>query len=445
MKIYAIISLVLIISFIQLSCNNPTSPPTPPEITGSVVLKVLDVSCTEAFLKVTALRSVLPVKVTLRKDDSTYINFPLSNTDTVLVDTSLQPGETYKYQSVINIDSREEKSDTVQARTLNVTSDNYTWKKYYLGNGIGFHDCAIVSENDIWCVGMINVYDSSSSDYKSYNAAHWDGTKWELKQTYFPTVCGQAHLTAYESNTLFAPGDGQVWMSSSGDKLAILKDGDQVDKFCLPSSVSMTIRKIWGASSNDFYLVGLEGGIAHYYNSTWQKIPSNTDWGIYDIYGDKNPFTNQTEIICGSSTGFNSYGSELIRINNDETTHKLDPTGLGEDCTHPWFKAGIRYYVVGDGLYEKTYKDTTKWINLNQNLRITSFYMDRIAGNGLNDIVVVGAFGNFLHFNGLAWHNLTSQTALSYGAYYALAVKGNLVVAAGYESNQGVILIGRHL
>jgi len=152
------------------------------------------------------------------------------------------------------------------------------------------------------------------------------------------------------------------------------------------------------------------------------------------------------EIICTLGHGIDHPGpwSDLIRINNDFTTQKLDLTGLGQVYNALWFKSGIRYYIVGDGLYEKTYKDSTIWVNLNANRRITSYYMSSISGTGLNNIIVVGAYGELLHYNGSKWKSFRNQTSLNNGGYSSVATEGGTVIAVGYDGRKAVVLMGHH-
>jgi hypothetical protein len=138
-------------------------------------------------------------------------------------------------------------------------------------------------------------------------------------------------------------------------------------------------------------------------------VGSGTDWNIIDTWGDTNPFNHQTEIICGVGKGLDQPGprSDIIRIKEDLTTEKLDLTGLGQVYAPIWF-------------------------------------MSCIQGTGLNNIVVAGAYGEFIHFNGSKWKSLRDQTSLENGTYYSVAVKANIVAAVGQNQNQGVILIGYH-
>jgi len=61
----------------------------------------------------------------------------------------------------------------------------------------------------------------------------------------------------------------------------------------------------------------------------------------------------------------------------------------------------------------------------------------------VNDIFIVGDFGEILHYNGVSWMNYTSQTGMEDGYYLSLAFKDNLVVSVGQVYDKGVIAIGR--
>ncbi len=62
------------------------------------------------------------------------------------------------------INSEEQKSDTLQVRTLDTTSNNFTWQTFTFGDADAgsseIYDAAIISEDNIWCVGEVNVNDT---------------------------------------------------------------------------------------------------------------------------------------------------------------------------------------------------------------------------------------------------------------------------------------------
>ena len=56
---------------------------------------------------------------------------------------------------------------------------------------------------------------------------------------------------------------------------------------------------------------------------------------------------------------------------------------------------------------------------------------------------MVGAFGEFLHFNGVRWKSHLNETGLFNGAFLSVDVKNNLVVSVGYEATQAKIMTGQ--
>ena len=305
---------ICLFSFLNFSCNT-TDPPD----NQIIKLTVEDVSCTEAWLKLETENLDLPAQINLYADDKLKSNYTLSSNDTTLYVDSLLPNRNYNFHSTIHpINQAEIKSNELSVTTLDTTSHNFTWQTFTFGGEAGsctLFDVAIINENSIWAVGEIYLKDSLGNyDPHAYNAVHWNGEKWELKKIYFPTVCGQSSLTSYPAKAIFAFEDGQIWISSSGDKIAVLKDGTQIDKFCLPSNVAMSINKLWGTSSDDLYAVGNNGNIAHYQNGVWTRIVSGTDLNINDIWGEYNSTTKQYEILCAASNILESPDREILKI-----------------------------------------------------------------------------------------------------------------------------------
>ena len=439
-NIFAFLTLLFLL-LPQQSCNTTEPPPFKEELPKAIKLKLLDVSCTEAFIKVSAADTVLPVNITLKKDNTALFSFTLTKTDTVVIDTTLQPNITYSYQTTAQIKGKEENSDTIQVKTLNTTSHNFTWQKFEFG-GMGgssvLYDVAIINENDIWAVG--EIYADTTG--QAYNAVHWNGTSWELKriQTYF-----RGNLITVPLEGIFAFSSTDIWMVGS---LPIHGNGNDWTMYDLRTTVdpNLSLSKAWGSSSNDMYFVGRAGSIAHYKNGSWSKIESGTDLPINDIYGSANPFNGKTEVICVVSDAFINTGLKVIKIYENDSSEFLNNNGLKWSIGSIWFSAGVRYYIAGSGLYEMTYSETNLWRDLNLNRSITQYHMDCIRGNKLNDIIVTGAYGEVLHFNGLSWKSLrNSSTELSYGSYFKISIKGKMACMVGYDDRKAVILLGHHL
>ena len=423
------------------SCNT-TEPPKPkPEKPKLIELKEITKSCTEIFIKVSTKDTLLPVNVVLQRDGKEITSFYQSKSDTTIIDTGLTAEQSYTYQAIIKNQGEEGKSKEIEISTLPTTSSNFTWEKYTFGEHSGsiINDVAIINENDIWAVGEIYMNDSTGNpDSQAYNAVHWDGQKWELKMitTQFHGYNVTVPLEGIQS---FSEND--IWFVGS---LPIHWDGTHAIMYDVRTTTdpNLSLFTTWGRNSKNMYFVGRNGSIVHYDGTSWTKIESGTNYFIHDIYGDVNPFTKETEILCCASLD-NTKDSEIIKINSDLTTEKLDKNGL-EAAVDLWFRAGIRYYTIGNGLFEKRYSHNNIWKNLNKGRRITPNFMNGIDGNGLNDIIVSGSFGEILHYNGISWKSIKNEkTTLNNGSYFEVAIKGNLVVVVGYDAPKAIILMGR--
>ena len=74
---------------------------------------------------------------------------------------------------------------------------------------------------------------------------------------------------------------------------------------------------------------------------------------------------------------------------------------------------------------------------------ITHYATTSIRGYGFNNVFVVGAFGEFLHFNGFTWKSYLPELGIINGSYGSVGIKGNLVAVTGFESAKAKIIIGR--
>ncbi|RKY93681.1 MAG: glucosyl transferase [Ignavibacteriae bacterium] len=423
-----------ILPFLFSCCNSIESPND-----VAISLSLEDVSSTESWITLTTTNLQLPTTITLKQNNQTKTTINLVKADTLLYIDSLLPNATYTFQAISN--QYQVSSNQLQITTLDTTSHNFTWQTWTFGEHSSsvLYDVAIIDENNIWAIGEIYKNDTlGQPDPNAYNAAHWDGTNWELKRIYFPTVCGSTSLTPYPAKAIFAFNDGQIWISSTGDKIAILMEGNQLNQFCLPPSVSMSINKIWGSSSNDLYVVGSSGNIAWYNGSQWTKIESGTELHLYDIYGDYSEMDVTYEILVTAANRSVSSEKEILKISNTTTVTPLVTDGIPYSIREIWFKAGKKYYVCGAGLFSKNNIETNEsW----KELTVNNVYHWSIDGNELNDIVICGAFGELLHYNGVSWRSYSEMPGGS--LLISTKIKDDLVVTVGIENPRAFIAIGR--
>ncbi|MBS4035438.1 MAG: glucosyl transferase [Ignavibacterium sp.] len=444
----------LLIFFLFLLCTascNTTEPPTPPdEPTPELTLELEDVSCTETWINLTTKDLTLPAELTLKQynpsGDSISKALLLNTQDTLLYIDSLLPNQTYKYQVSHKVAGSTQqpashkvagsiKSNELSVTTLDTTSHNFTFQSWTFGT-IGssvLYDVAIIDENNIIAVGEIMVADSSPNGYTTYNAVHWDGNDWELKRIPFyyqgDSLYGQIYAVY-----AFSPDD--IWF---GIGSMIHWNGSQYRPISTQGIFQSLVRKIWGSSSNDLYIVGNNGSIAHYNGTSWKKIESGTDLNINDIWGDYNEKTGEWEILAVASNFGTSLEKEILQIKNNSVI-KLPLSPQMWPLKTVWFVPNKQYYVAGAGIYQKKLLSDSRWRN--EALDITTYSTTEIRGNDINDVIAVGAFGDFVHFNGVNWKNNYEEPLLGYGTYGSIEIKNNLLIAVGDNYDQAVILMG---
>ncbi len=325
-------------------------------------------------------------------------------------------------------------SNELSVTTMDTTSHNFTWQTFTFGGQGGsstLFDVAIINENDIWAVGEMYVYDSTGSPVL-YNAVHWDGQEWDLKRILYGGWI-------WTIKTIFAFSANDIWFSAF-----VRYDGQNFIELPIPPILTgWTINKIWGTSSNDLYVVGNNGNIAHYNGTSWTKIESGTDLNVNDIWGDFNQETGKWEILAVASNMFSSFDRAILSI--DPATRKvtqLSSQPIGGTLSSVWFMSNYKYFVTGGaGNFEKHNLSDTNWKT--SIISILRYSILKIRGNTLNDMFGAGGGGEVLHFNGITTKSYFNTTKLSNGNYYSIAIKDNLIIAVGEESPTAVLIIGR--
>ncbi len=388
---------------------------------NTLLFVVEDVTCTEVFLKLSLDPSEKQRTVTLLRNDSTVATITMVSTDSLFVDEGLLPNKAYAYTL-----SNGSWKVTALATTMDTTSHNWSWEIDTLGIAYSMlYDVAIINDTLAYAVGQIYVKDSTGQfDPQPYNLAIWNGQSWKLQKLFangFPPAI----------NSVFAVSAFDVWFSPW-----FHWDGRNFQE--IPSDpifFGIGINKIWG-DSNGIYVVGTNGFIAHRSaNGTWTKIESGTDLDFQDIYGSGD----EVLAVCTSNYPL---GRGIYRI-QENTATEISSYPIGYQLFGVWFHQNRHYYVVGDGIYEKRFLSDNAWNN--GPLDVTKYETKKMRGNGVNDAVVVGAFGECLHWNGKNWKSNRDQTAITDGEYESVAIKNNLVIAVGWYGSNGkaVVAIGK--
>jgi hypothetical protein len=432
------INLVIILFIIlAFSCKEE---PTKPSTETNLTLEVLDKSCTEVWIDIKANDQATKLG-SVYLNDEFRTQFYLK--DTLVYLDELLPNKTY----TIKLTNQDGIGTQTEFTTMDTTSHNFTWETFTFGGEGGssyLRDVAIINENDIWAVGEIYTkdtytYDSNGVFQHPYNAVHWDGNEWELKRI-FVDYRGQPNFAPLEG--VFALPDGKIIFSSG---LPYLPEGDHWKLYHLWDLGILdendgSVTSIWGTSLNDLYFVGRKGTIVHYNGSSWSKIESGTELDLYDIWGDMNEQTGEYEILAVGAKLLESTDRVILSIKSNHA-EKINDVDITQPLSTVWFKTNRKYIVAGSGRYSKEKISQAKWsIKLKE---ITNYYTNRIRGNELNDLFIVGAYGNVMHYNGISWKSyLNKELPMINGNLLGLSQRGDLVLTVGSNDRKALIHLG---
>jgi len=190
-----------------------------------------------------------------------------------------------------------------------------------------------------------------------------------------------------------------------------------------------SINKIWGRRSNDLYVVGNNGNVAHYVSGTWSRIESGTETRINDVLGIISK-KNKTILYCPVSSFFVQGDKKILKI----VDGTVDSVSWNRDVRlySAWAVNENILYVCGEGAYVNKFG---VWNEID----LYPVGTNSVRGNGSNDIFIVGDSGAIFHFNGVSWEMLSTPNNKGYSK---VAVKGNIVVICGNYQGQGLIEIG---
>jgi hypothetical protein len=290
-----------------------------------------------------------------------------------ITDTHLEPNRVYSYIAYFRENNhRVDSTATFNFTTMDTTSHDFTWTIDTLGEyGSLLNDVHIVNENNIWVVGQIIMDDPDSSwngtGTETFNAAHWDGSEWEMIRVYGPV----------ELYSIFYFNEDDIWVTTYG--LPIHYDGNEwtlyhIQNMGLHVSAGLAC---WGTSSDNMYFVGINGGIVHYDGSEFTKMESGTEAHLQEIVSTPN---GEHIFVFGNdnTTGLaiileNNLTSWNILYHNESVLPQTDNYGTvykGMDVFED-----VSYFVTAKGLWKYNYL-TGESVLLN----IIDFYNPMIYG-----------------------------------------------------------------
>ncbi|MFA6596632.1 MAG: glucosyl transferase [Ignavibacteriaceae bacterium] len=421
--------LFVLTSFLLLNigCKKSTTEPV-----ETLALTIEDITCTEAWVKITTTNYQTPNTLTLFVNDKADQSITLVSSDTLLYVDSLLPNQSYKIKAAFVSNNQLQTTNEVVAKTMDSTTHNFSagggWQTFTFGTHSSsvLYDVAIIDENNIWVVGEIYMDDSlGTPDPIAYNVAHWNGTIWEVKKI---TVLFRGNYITPPLEGIYAFSSSDIWFIGS---LPIHGDGNNWTIYDLRTTLNpnLSLSKAWGSNSSNIYFVGRVGSIAHYDGKNWQKIESGTTTNIYDVYGLTGKDGSQ-KVFCAASD-FETPFKGILEISNNHI-NTLTSSIFGNIYT-AWAPNTNQLYAGGHGLFKYANNVWTK-VNIEASL------IYRIRGDAVNNIFAVGGSGLITHFNGVNWQNQYVEASAS---FKSCDIKGKTIVAVGEKNSKAIIAIGK--
>jgi len=264
------------------------------------------------------------------------------------------------------------------------------------------------------------------TDSADYNAAHWDGSEWELIKFLYngisnpgKAICLIDNFILISAGTLFSSYYGMVW-----------EEWD-VEIGTFPGGINA----IWGSSPEDIWFVGSGGSIVHYDGSGFERMESGTEVDMKDIDGTPD---GGHVFAVGWDNNIPAPSTVLELIDGVWNTLYYTEGSLPSDGDVGWvWGVGVHnasaYMPTKAGLWKYNYITQDSVLVSN-----TISYMDRSAFvgvkiNSINDIFFAGTGFKYNHFNGNSYyysHEITDmypQRAMLGSDY-----NDNLAVMVGY-------------
>ncbi len=316
------------------------------------------------------------------------------------------------------------------------TSSNFTWQVDTIGaEGSVLYDVAIINDTLAYAVGELFPRDSTGKSNLGdlYNAALWNGKTWTLIKIPYNY---QGTPVYNPIHTVFALSSTDIYFGGNGLEHW---DGQQFSNIDAvnPLWSGHLMQKIWASSDNNIYIVGDNGTVA-YYDGNWQSVVTGTTLPFQDIWGDGGQ-------VLAVASSHNYADRQLFSLDGNNAT-AISDSGLYYVFGGIWFVTNNKYYVVGDGVFEKSSLQSPSWYRYPLG-EVASDYSDAIRGSSLNDIVIAGDFADISHFNGSSWHEY-KELYNPLDQLLSVAIKGNIIIAVGnryYDDihNYGIIYLGR--
>jgi hypothetical protein len=262
-----------------------------------------------------------------------------------------------------------------------------------LGTQGTIRDVWVFDRNNAWAVGEIYLNDSTGKlIYPPFNIARWNGSKWELQ---ISNDVGYLYSQLY---SIYAFAQNDIWVTTD---IPEHWDGNKWTFYGSSRSYGggFWIKKTWGLSSSNLYIVGDGGNIYHFNGSSWIKMTSNTTVDLQDIWGiDGNHiWATGFNSIDGHSVvlQFNGTGWSTIYDNANKPANQIQyfNTVWTDNVNYLYLDGGSYTNILN--LHDGTFQRTDS---------LSAWEVFCLRGTKKSDIFRVGYAGETAHYNGSSWY-----------------------------------------
>jgi len=420
-------------------------PPDPEEIRDTTIsLELVDVGITSATLMISVKDTTQAWDFALSRDDTILYIFQSEGPSRTLVDHDLQPNREYAYTAYFMEEGViSDSSLTITIHTEEATSHSFNWEIDTLGSiGSVVYDIELISDDNIWVVGLFYLPDPDSSFDGSgrqiRNLAHWDGIAWEYQLVHYRSEIWS--IRYFSDNDIWislgvpAHWDGSEWTLYNFWSMGIFGNNDH------------STYEMWGNSSDNMYFVGAKGTLVHWDGISFTKIESYTDIDLKAGYssGEDHFYLAGSNYDDGRSILLEVEGEDhavLYEYYGDGTTN-YGPDSFAPILLSIWYdEIDAQFWGSGGFGVVRFNFDELEHPVIHTHEQMVSdigmiIYGEKITGQGSNDIFVVGN-STALHWNGVSWHKFDEIEINSGFHLYCLDVRNGVVVMGGEQFPPG--------
>ena len=242
-----------------------------------------------------------------------------------------------------------------------------------------------------------DVWGSSSSDVFIVGAngkiLHYDGNDWSNMDSGTSQIL--TSIWGSSATDIYAVGYNGIILHYDGEKWTNMQ-----------SKVKANLKSIWGFSSSGVFAVGEGGTILNFNGKTWEKMSSGIQnnllgvWGsspsdVYAVGQASDAFIGGQNYDCISH--FDGRNWQEVKYGYANVLHGISGVSSSD------------IFAVGGVLlhYGHNYNNTDSWMSIGAEF----LYLYDVWCYSASEGFAVGDGGNILHYDGIGWKKMTSNTA----------------------------------